>query len=66
MYACTFHSCLGLTLDHAGFDLHSEMFAHGQLYTALSCIRKQDDGLVLLPNLSQNDTANVIYSNMLI
>ena len=47
-YASTFHSCLGLTLNRAVFNLKTEVFAHGQLCTALSRICTQEDGLVLL------------------
>ena len=64
-YACTFHSCLGLTLDKAVFDLRTEVFAHGQLYTAISRIRKREDGLVLMPEPGQIDTTNVVYQKMI-
>src|SRR5882762_7771369 len=36
-YATTFNSCQGLTLNKIIVDLHNLVFAHGQLYTALSC-----------------------------
>jgi hypothetical protein len=64
-YASTFHSCLGLTLDHAVFDLRSEVFAHGQLYTAISRIRTRHDGLVMVAEDDQVDTNNVVYEEML-
>ncbi|CAG8852494.1 12019_t:CDS:1, partial [Gigaspora margarita] len=35
-YATTFNSCQELTLDCIVIDLHTHVFAHGQLYTALS------------------------------
>ncbi|CAG8835143.1 13400_t:CDS:1, partial [Racocetra persica] len=35
-YATTFNSCQGLTLDRVVIDLRTHVFAHGQLYTALS------------------------------
>jgi len=35
-YACTFHGCIGLTLDKTVLDIRTPVFAHGQLYTALS------------------------------
>ena len=37
-YATTFNSCQGLTLDKAIVDLISPVFAHGQLYTALTAL----------------------------
>ena len=49
-YASTFHSCLasGLTLGEAVFDLRTDVFAHSQLYTALSRIRTRHDGRTIL------------------
>ena len=38
-YTTTFHSCQGLTLDRVGIDLTCPLFAHGQLYTAVSCVQ---------------------------
>jgi hypothetical protein len=64
-YAATFHSCLGLTLDRAAFDLRSEVFSHGQLYTAISRIRTRRDGLVVVASEDQADTKNVVYAEML-
>lgn len=48
-YATTFNSCQGMTLDKVVVDLRTEVFAHGQLYTALSRIRSRDDALILSP-----------------
>ena len=36
-YVTTFNSCQGLTFDKVVIDGHCDVFAHGQLYTALSC-----------------------------
>ncbi|KAH8928617.1 hypothetical protein BT69DRAFT_1200595, partial [Atractiella rhizophila] len=36
--AGTFNSCQGLTCDMIGLDLQGDVFAHGQLYTAISRI----------------------------
>jgi len=47
-YACTFTGCQGLTCDRIGADLTRAVFSHGQLYTALSRIRRREDGAVLL------------------
>ncbi|KZO90372.1 hypothetical protein CALVIDRAFT_461514, partial [Calocera viscosa TUFC12733] len=35
-YATTYNSCQGLTLDRTVLDCRSDVFAHGQLYTALT------------------------------
>jgi hypothetical protein len=35
-YSTTFNSCQGLTFDHVAIDARCDVFAHGQLYTALS------------------------------
>ena len=40
-YATTFNSCQGLTLDRVVLDLRSDVFAHGQLYTAVSRVRNR-------------------------
>ena len=45
-YATTFNSCQGLTLDRVGVDLLNPVFSHGQLYTALSRIRRREDGIL--------------------
>ena len=39
-YATTFNSCQGMTLDTLGVDLTRPVFSHGQLYTALSRVRR--------------------------
>jgi len=65
-YASTFHSCQGLTLDSVGVDLTEEVFTHGQLYTALSRIRRRSDAIVRLPTLECPTTTNVTYKELLI
>jgi len=64
-YMMTFHSCRGLTLDEIGVDLTNPVFTHGQLYTALSRIRNQNSGCVLLPP-NQQLTTNVMYNEILL
>ena len=64
-YATTFNSCQGLTLDIVGVDLTRPVFSHGQLYTALSCIRHHNDAKVhLCPG--ETTTPNVTYQEILI
>ena len=43
VYATTFNSCQGLTLDRIGIELTHAIFSHGQLYTALSRICNSSD-----------------------
>jgi len=38
-YLTTFNSCQGLTLDQVVLDCREDVFAHGQLYTALTRVR---------------------------
>jgi ATP-dependent exoDNAse (exonuclease V) alpha subunit len=64
-YAATFHSCLGLTLDRAGLDFRTDIFAHGQLYTGISRIRTRHDGLAIVAEETQEDTKNVVYAELL-
>ena len=53
-YAIIFNSCQGLTLDNVVLDLTNPVFAHGQLYTSLSRVRRcLDIRIVLL--LSANN-----------
>jgi hypothetical protein len=42
--------CVGLTLDRTVLDQRTAVFAHGQLYTALSRIRSCADNRVLFVN----------------
>ena len=66
-YATTFNSCQGLTLDKTILDLRTPVFAHGQLYTALSRVRRRDDSRVLLPEGQEDmSVANVVYKDLLL
>ncbi|KAG1805850.1 uncharacterized protein BJ212DRAFT_1283206 [Suillus subaureus] len=42
-YATMFNDCQGLTLRRAILDLRTDVFAHGQLYTALFRARNRRD-----------------------
>lgn len=66
-YATTFNGSQDPTFDKTVLNLRSEVFAHGQLYTALSRIRRREDSRVLWPD-SQEDriTANVVYKDLLL
>jgi len=66
-YATTFNSCQGLTLDRAIVDLTSPVFAHGQLYTALTRIRERGHGRALFAsNNLLGQTANVVSKDLLL
>ncbi|CAG8839280.1 2042_t:CDS:1, partial [Gigaspora margarita] len=65
-YSTTFNSSQGLTLDRAVIDLRTNIFAHGQLYTAISRIKYKKDALVLLPeNNTEAKTINVVYKELI-
>ena len=65
-YACTFNGCVGLTLDKTVLDLRTPVFAHGQLYTALSRVRSRFDSRVLFEDGEGPETVNVVYKDMLL
>ena len=66
-YATTFNSCQGLTLDEVVLDLTNPVFAHGQLYTSLSRVRRGSDIRVLLaPGNEQRQTLNVVHHQLLL
>jgi len=63
-YATTFNSCQGLTFDRVGIDARGDVFAHGQLYTALSRVRSRADAWLLIPP-DKHDVANIVYNRLL-
>lgn len=65
-YACTFNGCVGLTLDKTVIDQRTPVFAHGQLYTALSRVRSSQDSAVLFNDGEGPETANVVYRDLLL
>ena len=64
-YATTFNSCQGLTLDKVGIDLISPVFSHGQLYTAMSRMRKREDGMLRIRR-NCNTIENVTFRELLL
>jgi hypothetical protein len=65
-YACTFNSCVGLTLDKTVVDQRTPVFAHGQLYTALSRVRTRADCRVFFNVGKGPDAVNVVYKELLL
>lgn len=65
-YACTFNSCVGLTLDKAVVDQRTAVFAHGQLYTALSRVRTRTDCRLFFNVGDGPDAVNVVYKELLL
>ena len=66
-YATTFNSCQGLTLDKTVLDLCIPVFAHGQLYTALSRVRSRHDIRCFSPDGQlPMSIKNIVYRNLLI
>ena len=65
-YATTFHSCQGLTLDRVVLDIRTQVFAHGQLYTALSRVREKNTIQILTENNADKSTLNVVYKQLLL
>jgi hypothetical protein len=62
-YSTTFNSCQGLTFDFV-IDGCSDVFAHGQLYTTISCMQSRNDAWVYMPD-DRLDAANVVYPKLL-
>jgi hypothetical protein len=66
-YACTFNGCSGLTLDRTVLDLRSQVFAHGQLYTALSRVRESSHSRLLIDDSTNiHEIRNVVYQNLIL
>ena len=65
-YSLTINKSQGQTLSRIRLDLRSDVFAHGQLYVALSRAQSRDPIMCLLPPSRIIDdvphTANAVYS----
>jgi len=59
-YAMTINKSQGQTLRRVGLSLLSPVFTHGQLYVALSRVRRKQDIRILLPESSTQCT-NCVY-----
>ncbi|KAE8229400.1 hypothetical protein CF326_g5630 [Tilletia indica] len=60
-YACTFHSCQGLTLDRSVIDATVPVFTHGQRYAALSRTRTRTHTCAYAPPDNPTEVNNIVY-----
>lgn len=66
-YVTTFNCCQGLTLSCTVLDFRTDVFAHGQLYMALSRVKRREDTLCLfVEGNEEQDCTNVIYKSLLL
>ena len=66
-YSTTFTSSQGLTFNRVVVDLRTSVFAHGQLYTALSRVRTRHDVRVLwAEDNRERGTPNIVHSELLL
>lgn len=68
-YALTINKSQGQTLNVVGIDLREHVFAHGQLYVALSRIREMKNVVILSNKCRLHEetltTANIVYDVLL-
>lgn len=65
-YATAFNGSQGLTLRRAVLDLRTDVFAHGQLYTALSRVNNRRDIRALWSTANERELENVVYNSSLL
>ncbi|KNZ78143.1 hypothetical protein J132_01668 [Termitomyces sp. J132] len=62
----TINKSQGQSVKHVGLDLQSGVFAHGQLYVALSqCTSGDCIKVILNPENTSRKTANIVYQEIL-
>lgn len=60
-FAMSINKAQGQSLNHVGIDLTTPVFAHGQLYVALSRATNVACVAALLPENAATRTRNVVY-----
>ena len=66
-FAITINRAQGQSVAHVGLDLRVPVFAHGQLYVALSRVTARKNIKILLPHDNYNSrTTNVVYQEALL
>lgn len=66
-FALSINKAQGQSVKSVGLDLHVPVFAHGQLYVALSRVTSTENIKVLLPqNVEVPRTANMVYEEVIL
>jgi hypothetical protein len=61
----TVNKSQGQSLKHVGLDLRSPVFSHGQLYVGLSRCISGNRLKVLLKEVDEGKTPNIVYKEIL-
>ena len=64
-FAMTVNKSQGQSLKHVGLDLRSPVFSHGQLYVGLSRCTSGNRLKVLLKEVDEGRTPNIVYKEIL-
>jgi len=64
-YSMSINKAQGQSLNRVGINLNNPVFAHGQLYVALSRCTDYRNIRVLLPSNSNGKTPNIVYSKVI-
>ena len=65
-FCMTINKAQGQSVDHVGLDLRTDIFAHGQLYVALSRCTSSRRIKVLFKNDTTTLTKNIVYPEVLL
>ena len=63
-FAMTTNKARGQTLDFVGIYLHEDVFSHGQLYVAMSRVRRYTSLAIPMNNVD-GYTNNIVYPEVL-